>query len=77
VNEARAKRGAIVTAFAVTWLAYATYYLGRMGFSVSNVCSLSHGQPLGPRRVAMISTSFSNFAPVIVSHYIGYATFNS
>jgi OPA family sugar phosphate sensor protein UhpC-like MFS transporter len=33
-DEARPGRGG-VTAFAVTWLAYATYYLGRKGFSVS------------------------------------------
>src|SRR5262245_57470492 len=36
-----------------------------MGFSVSRFCCLSHGQPFVPRSVAMISTSFSNFLPVI------------
>src|SRR6185436_18271311 len=36
-----------------------------MGLSVLRSCSLSQGQPSGPRRVAMILTSFSNLAPVI------------
>jgi sugar phosphate permease len=34
-EDARARRRGGAIAFAVTWLAYATYYLGRKGFSVS------------------------------------------
>src|SRR5262245_20010385 len=36
-----------------------------MGLRELRSCCLSHGQPSGPRNLAMISTSFSNFAPVI------------
>src|SRR5678816_3381954 len=36
-----------------------------MGLRVLRSCCSSQGQPFGPRSVATISTSFSNFVPVI------------
>src|SRR5437867_2583604 len=37
-----------------------------MGFRDLKSCCLSHGQPSGPRSVAIIWTSLSNFAPVML-----------
>ncbi len=45
------------TAFAVTWLAYATYYLGRKGFSVSKA-RISKELGIGETTLASIDTGY-------------------
>src|SRR5262245_25027565 len=40
-----------------------------MGLSELKSCSLSQGQPFGPRSVAMIWTSLSNPSPLIIALY--------
>jgi sugar phosphate permease len=55
VKGARVIRGAI--AFAVTWLAYATYYLGRKGFSVTKV-RIRNELGIGETMLATIDTGY-------------------
>jgi len=56
VSDEPSKKGQS-TAFAVTWLAYATYYLGRKGFSVSKA-RISKELGIGETTLASIDTGY-------------------
>jgi sugar phosphate permease len=56
-GDARAARRGLVTAFAITWLAYATYYLGRKGFSVSKA-AIARELGVGTDVLAGIDTAY-------------------
>jgi sugar phosphate permease len=56
VTTDRGRRGQVV-AFAVTWLAYATYYLGRKGFSVSKA-RIRKELGIGESTLATIDTGY-------------------
>ncbi len=56
-EESQAVRRGLITTFAITWLAYATYYLGRKGFSVGKV-SIARELGVGTDVLAGIDTAY-------------------
>jgi sugar phosphate permease len=56
-TAAPVSRGGLARVFAVSWLAYASYYLGRKGFSVAKA-SVARELGLSPANLAVIDTAF-------------------